>query len=127
LSRKRRDPKTAQERHAPTAQRGATVVTSSFRVQQQKDSITFRVRVHPGARHQRLTGVLGDALKLDIIAPPVDGKANEACVQFFADFLKLPRSSVTIAAGASNRTKVIRIAGIGPATLRQALQSLLES
>jgi uncharacterized protein len=100
---------------------------SPISVQQQNGAVTFVVRVHPGARHEGVAGVLGDALKLDVTARPVHGKANQACVRFFADFLKLPRSSVTIAAGESNRTKVIRIVGVSSAKVSEALQSLVAS
>ncbi|HKS97354.1 MAG TPA: DUF167 domain-containing protein, partial [Terriglobia bacterium] len=46
-------------------------------------AITFSVRVHPRAKKTAITGELGDALKLAITAPPVEGKANEACIEFF--------------------------------------------
>jgi len=51
----------------------------------------------------------------------VEGKANEACTEFFAKLLKVPRSSVTIAAGQSSRNKVIRIAGIARADIERVL------
>ncbi len=84
---------------------------------------TLTVKVHPRAKRDRISGVVGDALKLDLSAPPVEGRANEACIRFFADFLKVPRSSVTIASGASTRLKVIRIAGITAEQLRQRLSA----
>ena len=79
--------------------------------------ITFAIRVHPRAKKTAITGELGDALKLAITAPPAEGKANQACIEFFAKLLEVPRSSVTIAAGQSSRNKVIRIAGITRADL----------
>jgi uncharacterized protein (TIGR00251 family) len=85
------------------------------------NTTTFAVKVHPRAKKNAITGEVGDALKLAITAPPVDGKANEACIEFFAKLLKVPRSSVTIAAGQSGRNKVIRVAGITAAELRRAL------
>lgn len=94
-------------------------------VQQQGDSATFSVKVHPRARRERIAGVLGDALKLEITAPPVEGKANEACIRFFAGLLKVPRSSVTIAAGNSSRNKVIRVVGISAARVEEALMAAL--
>lgn len=94
-------------------------------VQQQGDSVTFSVKVHPRARLERIADVLGNALKLEITAPPVDGKANEACIRFFADLLKVPRSSVTIAAGNSSRNKVIRVVGISAACVEEALTAAL--
>ena len=58
---------------------------------------SFAVKVHPRAKKNAITGELGDALKLALAAPPVEGKANEACIEFFANLLKVPRPSVTIA------------------------------
>lgn len=72
---------------------------------------TFAIKVHPRAKKTAITGEVGGALKLSITAPPVDGKANAACIDFFAKLLNLPRSSVTIAAGETSRTKVIRVVG----------------
>ena len=69
------------------------------------------VKVHPRARRTRVAGRIGDAWKLDLAAPPVDGKANEACVRFFADLAGVPQSRVRIVLGLSNRTKVIEIDG----------------
>jgi uncharacterized protein (TIGR00251 family) len=77
--------------------------------------------VHPRAKKNAITGEVGDALKLALTAPPVNGKANEACIEFFAKLLNLPRSSVTIAAGQTSRKKVIRVAGL---TAQQVLDRL---
>jgi len=74
--------------------------------------VTFAVKVHPRARKNAITGELGDALKVSLTTPPVEGRANEACIEFFAKLLKVPRSSVTIASGHTSRNKVIRIAGV---------------
>jgi len=74
--------------------------------------VTFAIKVQPRARKNAVVGTLGDALKVSLTAPPVDGKANQACIDFFAKLLKVPRSSVTIAAGQTNRNKVIHVAGL---------------
>jgi uncharacterized protein YggU (UPF0235/DUF167 family) len=55
------------------------------------------------------------------MAPPVEGKANEACIEFFANLLKVPRSSVTIAAGLTSRNKVIRVAGLSGVEVEKRL------
>jgi uncharacterized protein (TIGR00251 family) len=83
---------------------------------------TFAVKVHPRAKKNAITGEVGDALKLALTAPPVDNKANEACIDFFAKLLKVPRSSVTIAAGQTSRNKVIRVAGLSTEEVRQRLK-----
>lgn len=83
----------------------------------------FQVRVQPRARRNAITGEVGEALKLAITAPPVDGRANEACITFFAELLNVARSSVTIAAGLSNRNKLIRVAGMTALEVRTRLSS----
>ncbi len=84
---------------------------------------TFAVKVHPRAKKNAIIGEVGDALKVDLTAPPVEGKANAACIEFFAKLLKVPRSSVTIAAGLGSRNKVIRVAGLSAEELRVRLSS----
>ena len=83
---------------------------------------TLAVKVHSRAKKNAITGEVGDALKLALTAPPVDNKANEACIDFFAKLLKVPRSSVTIAAGQTSRNKVIRVAGLSTEEVRQRLK-----
>ena len=77
------------------------------------------VKVHPRARRTALAGRLGDAWKLSLAAPPVDGKANEECVAFFAALAGVPRSRVRIVLGAQSRTKVVEIEGIAQAELER--------
>jgi len=83
--------------------------------------VTFAVKVHPRAKKTAITGEVGDALKVALTAPPVDGKANEACIDFFTKLLKVPRSSITIAAGLTSRNKLIRVAGLTAEELRERL------
>lgn len=73
---------------------------------------TFQVRVQPRAKKNAIVGEVGEGLKLALTAPPVEGRANEACIAFLAEVLNVARSSVTIAAGKTSRNKVIRIAGL---------------
>lgn len=82
---------------------------------------TFSVRVQPRAKKNAITGEVGEALKLSITAPPVEGRANEACIAFVAELLNVPRSSVTIAAGLSSRNKVVRVAGMTAAEVQHKL------
>ncbi len=83
--------------------------------------VTFAVKVHPRARKNAITGTVGDALKLALTAPPVDGKANHAVIEFLADFFDIPRSSVTIASGKTNRLKLVQINGVTAERLRRRL------
>ena len=93
-------------------------------IRQTDDGISFSVKVHPRAKKNAITGELGDALKLSLTAPPVEGAANEACVAFFAKLLKVPRSSITIASGQSSRKKTLRIAGVTVDQMRAVLSNL---
>jgi uncharacterized protein (TIGR00251 family) len=83
---------------------------------------TFAVRLRPRARKNAITGELGNALKISLTAPPIEGRANHACIEFLADLLKLPRSSITIAAGQSSRNKLIRISGVSAAEIAARLR-----
>jgi hypothetical protein len=82
---------------------------------------TFALKVKPRAKKNAITGELGDALKLSLTAPPLDGRANEACIEFFANLLDVPRSSVTIASGETSRNKVIRVAGLSAEQVRRRM------
>jgi uncharacterized protein (TIGR00251 family) len=88
-----------------------------------RTDISFAIKVHPRAKKNAIMGEIGDALRVSLTAPPIDGRANQACIEFFAKLLKVPRSSVTIASGLSSRNKVIRVAGISAAELRKRLQA----
>ena len=79
------------------------------------------VKVHPRARRTALTGRFGDAWKLDLAAPPVDGKANDECIRFFAALAGVPRSHVRIVTGLTNRTKVVEIEGVAQNELDKLL------
>jgi uncharacterized protein len=90
-------------------------------LQESAGGVAFAVKVHPRAKKNAITGELGDALKVSLTAPPIEGRANQACVEFFANLLKVPRSSVTIASGQTSRNKVIQVAGL---TARQVQDRL---
>jgi hypothetical protein len=90
-------------------------------VKQNPTDVTFAVRVHPRAKKNTITGALGDALKVSLTAPPLGGRANDACIEFFAKLLKVSRASVTIAAGAASRNKIVRVTGLSAEELRQRL------
>lgn len=83
--------------------------------------VTFAVKVQPRARKNAITGVVGDALKLAVAAPPVEGKANQAVIEFFSDLFAIPRSSVSIASGETSRNKIVRVAGITAERVRERL------
>ena len=96
-------------------------------VQESPKGTAFAVKVHPRARKNAITGTVGDALKLSLAAPPLEGRANQAVIEFFAQLFQIPRSSVTIASGATSRVKRIDVAGINAAHAQLRLQSILDN
>jgi uncharacterized protein (TIGR00251 family) len=90
---------------------------------EQPGGASFIVRVLPRAKKNAITGELGGALKLSLTSPPIEGRANEACIEFSAKLLKVPRSSVTIASGQSSRQKVIRGSGLSAEAVREKIGS----
>ncbi len=91
-------------------------------VREAEGAVTFDVQVVPRASRERIGPVQGDRLKVQLLAPPVDGAANEALVALLAKALGRARSDVTIVRGATGRKKTICIAGAS----RAALLSLIE-
>lgn len=81
------------------------------------------VRVHPGAKRNAISGTHGDALKISLAAPPIDGRANAALIDFLAQRLNVPRLSIAFISGATSRTKVVRITGITAAEAEARLLS----
>jgi uncharacterized protein (TIGR00251 family) len=75
--------------------------------------ITLRVRVQPRASRTDVAGPYGDALRIRVAAPPVDGAANDELIRFLATRLGVPRSAITIVSGATGRSKVAAVEGIG--------------
>ena len=82
------------------------------------------VKVHPRAKRSAVTGRLGDAWKLDLAAPPVDGKANEECIRFLAELAGVPRSRVRIVTGATGRMKAIEVEGVEQGELERRLEGM---
>ena len=76
--------------------------------------ITLTLHIQPGAKKTEFAGLHGDALKIRLAAPPVDGKANEALIRFVAETLALPKSAVSLKSGLASRRKVLEIQGATP-------------
>lgn len=85
--------------------------------------LVIEVRVQPRASRSELAGPFGDRLRVRLQAPPVDGRANAALVEFLAQAFGVPRGRVTIEHGLSGRDKRVRIRGAGP--LAPHLKALL--
>jgi uncharacterized protein (TIGR00251 family) len=79
------------------------------------------VKVQPRASRSEPAGRLGDAWKLRLAAPPVDGKANQECIRLLAELAAVPRAAVRIVSGQSARTKIVEIDGIDQQELERRL------
>ena len=66
--------------------------------------VAFQIRVLPRSSRCELAGLHGDALKIRITAPPVEGRANEECIRFLSSLLNVKKSDVAIAAGQSQKS-----------------------
>ncbi len=74
--------------------------------------ITITLAIAARAGRDEIVGPVGDAIKIRLKAPPVEGRANEALLDLLAKRLDVPRSSLTIIAGATARRKVVQVTGI---------------
>lgn len=86
-----------------------------------ENSCTLAIKAIPNAPRSEVVGWLGDALKVKVHAPPVEGRANEALCEFLADELTLPRRAVTVLRGDTSRQKLVRIAGLTLAEVKVRL------
>ena len=109
---------------------GSSLLTRSARaprmfpmswIQQTADGCVISVRVVPRASKNQVQGILGDALKIRLQAPPVEGKANEALVRFLAESLDIPPRSVRLLSGETGRNKRILLAGMDAGQARARL------
>ena len=91
----------------------------AFTVRDTAYGAQFALRVQPRASRNAIAGVMGDAIKLAITAPPVDGKANQAVIEYLADLFRVPKSSIVIVSGETGRNKLIAIRGITAEQVRK--------
>jgi len=78
------------------------------------DGLMLDVLVAPRASRNRILGVHDERLKIQLTAPPVDGKANDALVRFLADVLGIAKAQVEIVGGPANKRKTVRLTGVAP-------------
>jgi uncharacterized protein (TIGR00251 family) len=83
--------------------------------------VRLKVHVQPRARHSRIDGAFGDALKVRVTAPPTDGKANAEVIDLLSDLFGVTRAAIAIVAGHTSRQKIVAIDGLTIAEARRAL------
>ena len=91
--------------------------------------VTLAVRAQPGAKKTAITGIYGQGaaaqLKIAVHSPPLEGRANQALIEFLAETFAIPRASVVLTSGATNRSKVFLLRGLTESEVRGRLQSRL--
>jgi uncharacterized protein (TIGR00251 family) len=87
--------------------------------------VRLTLRVQPRAARSRVLGPQGEAVKVQVAAPPVDGAANAAVIELIAGWLGVPRRTVDLVQGERGRDKVVAIAAADPAALARRIEVLL--
>ena len=88
------------------------------------DGIVLNLHIQPRASKNEVCGVQGDALKIRLTSPPVDGAANKLCREFLADLFHVPKSAVEIVSGETSRHKRVRISASDTGRLQQIVDSI---
>jgi uncharacterized protein len=100
-------------------------------LRQHSNGCTLATRAQPGAKKTAITGIYGEGdqatLKIAVHAPPIEGRANEALIEFLAAVFALPKSSIQLLSGAGSRSKVFLLKGLPATTARTALDKAIES
>jgi uncharacterized protein len=87
------------------------------------DGIVLNLHIQPRASKSEVCGVQGDALKIRLTSPPVDGAANKLCREFLAELFHVPKSAVEIISGETSRHKRVKISASDPARLQQIVDN----
>jgi uncharacterized protein (TIGR00251 family) len=87
------------------------------------DAVVLTLHIQPGAKRTETAGLHGDALKIRLAAPPVDGKANDALIAFLAKTLGIPKSRVELVSGQTSRAKRVRVVGVTTGLVASALNA----
>ncbi len=83
--------------------------------------VRLTVQIQPRASRTEVVGLHGDALRIRLSAPPVDGAANDALVRYLAERLEVARGAITLVSGRSSRRKVVVLEGVSPDEVRRRL------
>jgi uncharacterized protein (TIGR00251 family) len=76
------------------------------------EGVTLRLHIQPGAKKTEVVGLHGEALKIRLAAPPVNGKANARLIAFLADRLGVARAAISLLSGESSRAKRVHVDGV---------------
>ena len=87
-----------------------------------QDGVVFKVRVRPRASKDQVAGLLEDAVKIRLTAPPVDGEANKALCAFLAKKLGVTRNQIDFVTGQTGRNKLVKVIGLSVESVLKALE-----
>lgn len=99
----------------------AAAPTAGLRIDASAEGAIVSIRVQPRARRSGLAGLHGDALKVALRAPPVDGAANEALVRYLAELCEVPPATVRIVGGQTSRHKRVQFSTLDAAAVGECL------
>jgi uncharacterized protein len=99
-------------------------LTNTLHIRETKDGLSFDIHVNPHASRAQIAGIQEGLLKVKVTAPPVEGAANEACIEMLAKKLGLRKSQMKISAGVRGRKKTILVSDISKAILEQKINKL---
>ena len=91
-------------------------------IHETSDEITVEIKVQPRASRNQIVGEQEGMLKIKLTAPPVEGEANQALIDYLASVLNLPRRNVVLLKGESSRHKIVAIKGISKETFLKKIQ-----
>jgi uncharacterized protein (TIGR00251 family) len=104
-----------------SADRSKTRKPREFRITDAESGAAFPVRVIPRASRNEVEGIIGNALKVRVTAPPVEGAANKALIELLAEQLRIRKSQIEIVAGQTSQHKMISIVGLSPSEVEKRL------
>jgi uncharacterized protein (TIGR00251 family) len=99
-------------------------LTPALLIRETKNGLSFDIHVNPHASRAQIAGIADGILKVKVTAPPVEGAANDACIELLAKKLRLRKSLLKISAGARGRKKTILVSDVNRTELEQRLRSL---
>ena len=94
-------------------------------LRQRGEAVSFRVRVVPRASRNKIAGFYDGAVRIRLIAPPVEGAANEALIAFLSGALRVPKRDIELVSGQSARSKVVSVTRLSPEEVEARLRSHL--
>jgi uncharacterized protein (TIGR00251 family) len=104
-----------------SADRSETKKPREFKITDAESGTAFPVRVIPRASRNEIESVTGNALKVRVTAPPVEGAANKALIELLAERLKIRKSQIEIVAGQTSKHKMISVVGLRPSEVEERL------